>query len=102
MAPNFERLARPVINAGRSGTGSFERAYRSHFEVSPAVCVQIWLLLEDAGLVVECIPVHLLWALFYLKNYETEEVGAPRWAVSPKTYRKWVWIMTKIYQSFHW
>lgn len=33
---------------------------------------------------------HLLWALHFLKNYDTESVACSRWGVTEKTYRKHV------------
>ena len=37
-------------------------------------------------------PSHLLWALHFMKNYETESEGATNFdGVDEKTLRKWVW-----------
>ena len=37
-------------------------------------------------------PSHLLWALHFMKNYETESEGATNFdCVDEKTLRKWVW-----------
>ena len=41
-------------------------------------------------------PIHLFWALNFLKNYETESVCASKFGgVDEKTLRKWVWIYIK-------
>ena len=84
MRPNFEQLAKPFINGGLLGTLTYGRTLRSHFGVSPGICLQIWHLQEDAhSELMEYKPKHLLWALFYL-NYPTEDMGASRWNVSQK------------------
>lgn len=35
-------------------------------------------------------PIHLLWALYFLKAYPTESIAASILNVSPKTYRSYV------------
>ena len=50
---------------------------------------------------------HLLWCLYFLKNYATEDLCALRMDCTPKTFRKWVWkyvkdisFLTPFYVSF--
>jgi len=93
MHPDFRVLASPIIRAGNPGTQTFNRAYHAHFGVSAEVSLQLWLLLVDAELLDNLLPKHLLWALFFLKKYPTEHVGASRWNVTPKTFRKYIWKM---------
>ena len=93
MAPDFQELAKNYINGGRPGTLTFDRAYRAHFEVSPQISLQIWLLIQDLEPDISFRPKHLLWTLFFLKTYPTEEVGSSRWGVTPKTFREWIWKM---------
>ena len=55
-------------------------------------CVQIcgiFLIQEEAS------PKHLLWALMFLKQYNTQSFTASIVDVDEKTYRKWVWKVIK-------
>src|SRR5690242_2868765 len=92
MDPLFHRLAAPVINIENTETKMFDRSFRAHFGMSVAVCRQIWLLLEESDCLPEkCVATFLLWALYFLKTYNTEDVASARFNCTPKTYRKWVW-----------
>lgn len=66
-----------------------ERRYRSIFGVTPDVTSSVWNLLEDLQSGSQ--PIHLLWALFFLKSYTTETVNSFIWRTTEKTFRKWVW-----------
>jgi hypothetical protein len=92
MHPLFDRLAVPILSIKNTGTAMFDRSFRAHFGVSVAVCLQLWLiLLESPGCPEKCLPIHLLWTLYFFKTYNTEEVASSRFGCTPKTYRKWIW-----------
>ena len=54
------------------------------------VCADIWKKL-DAPL--QAKPIHLLLALNFLKNYNTEYVASAQFSMDEKTYRKRLWKM---------
>jgi len=74
---------------------SFDKEYRhfrAHFGISPITCAILWKkLVDNAVLPQGRKPVHLLWALYFLNRYETEEVAASTFGVDEETYRKWYW-----------
>jgi hypothetical protein len=41
-------------------------------------------------------PVHLLWALMFLKQYNTEEVTASMAGCDKKTFRLWCWLVVRV------
>jgi hypothetical protein len=65
----------------------------SIFGASPITCGVTWFLLNSVlGIRADSLPCHFLWALYFLKNYTTEEVtwkfcGNP----SNKTLREKIW-----------
>jgi len=84
---------------GNSGVGTApkvcqanSRRYREFFGCTPFLCSLLWEMLLDQGLiVVGTHPIHLLWALLFLKQYNTEAVNAGICYCDEKTYRNWIW-----------
>ena len=87
-----------------------ERKFKSFFKVCPEGCEFLWDQLEwccrdrsvqmtnGGGLKFfwkDVRPNHLLWCLYYMKVYCSEQVAASLFGVTPKTYRKYVWVMIK-------
>ena len=77
-----------------------ERRFRALFGTNSHNCSRIWSLIEvdDDG----ARPVHLLWALMFLKVYAAEEVNATIAGVHEDTFRKWSWLFTKAIFNLHW
>lgn len=69
--------------------------FRSSFGVSPDVCSISWELMTARNLLpAKAMPEHLLWALMFMKTYETETFLAHGLVgKTEKTLRKWVWLM---------
>ena len=73
------------------------RRFRSFFGSSKEVVMHLWLLLAKHNLLPCKAKIkHLLWALYLMKVYPTEQstcsvLGGSRGAIDPKTMRKWVW-----------
>ena len=68
------------------------RRFRKIFGISAVTCSQVWKLCvpelpQGAG------PLHLLWTLYFLKQYGVEEVNSAFAQCDEKTFRKWCWIM---------
>jgi hypothetical protein len=68
------------------------RRYKALFGASPSLCAWVWSALIPS-LPGSASPIHLLWTLYFLKQYGKEEVNASFAQCSEKTYRKWCWIM---------
>jgi hypothetical protein len=69
-----------------------EKRFRAMFGVKNDICGKLWTLclpLLPEGVS----PVHLLWALYFLKHYNTECVNAAFAKCDEKTFRKWCWIV---------
>lgn len=70
--------------------------FRGAFGIHALACSQLWQKLQSAEVLPEnALPKHLLWALFFLKNYATETVGSSFANVTKKTFRKWCWILVR-------
>ena len=97
---DFYTISKEIQNRHGESSGSEsseDRRFCSFFGCSGEVAVRLWtmlvqcLLLPHKGQIL-----HLLWALFFMKCYPTEEpecaaAGGQRGAVDPKTLRKYIW-----------
>ncbi len=75
------------------------RHARANFGVHPATFLHLWFnTLSRVKLDWTFHPYHLLWTLYYLKNYPTLDTAAERWNVDRDTYGKWVWrVLSMLY-----
>ena len=76
--------------APKSFTSVAYRRFRGIFGVSPETCASLWNLIGEKA-PSGSVPVHLLWALLFLKSYSTEHVNSVIAGVDEKTFRKWSW-----------
>lgn len=81
------------FNSSLSGN----RKFRAFFGVSSTICAILWNLIEQEHANSE--TKHLLWCLFFLKNYNIEHVNASIFEVDEKTYRLWVWRFIRMLAS---
>lgn len=65
------------------------RRYRTFYGITPNVFAELWKLIPEKPPGSE--PKHLLWSLFFLKNYNKEHVNAAIMNVDEKTFRLWTW-----------
>lgn len=65
------------------------RKFRAFFGVSPYTCEILWISIQNKRQNTEI--KHLLWCLFFLKRYNTENVNAAIIGVDEKTFRLWTW-----------
>ena len=103
----FQNLKNRMICSPRSflllasdllGPGVSDRRFRAHFGCSPDVCSDIWEKISRStpGLSREgAMPKHLLWALNFLKSYDTEDILAARFGTTRVTLRKWIWFIVR-------
>jgi len=81
-ADEFEALGFDMIGCKRKGSWkSRSRRFKAHFGAEPDVIVNTWVLLHKTGWLFYAgvrgpKPVHLLWALLFLRRYGTEETMA--------------------------
>ena len=94
----WHTLAREEYNIGNN-----HRSFRAHFGTGPTVCSQVWNRMIEpvrdeviAGLK----PVHLLWALHFLKTYDTMDILASKAQVDRKTYAKWTWTVLRLIRRY--
>lgn len=72
------------------------RRFRAFFGTTPIICSMLWSLCVTSFIAQRVMPVHLLWALLFLKQYNTEEVNATITGTDEKTFRKWSWLVISI------
>lgn len=65
------------------------RIFKCFYGVSPNVCSAVWRMFQNTPPNAE--PKHLLWALLFLKRYNTEHINAAIVGTSEKTFREWAW-----------
>jgi hypothetical protein len=98
---DFYKEGREVQNRSGRDTGSEktdDRLFREFFGCGADKALIAWNLLEQNDLIPEIGDVrieHLLWTLFFLKQYPTEgpataAAGGSKGKIDPKTYRKYV------------
>lgn len=85
----FQREADNIMR--RHTEDGRDRDFRYMFGVGLETCVNAWNLCVDSGNLPDgAQPFHFLWALMFLKLYETESLLARLAGTTRKTYRKWV------------
>lgn len=71
------------------------RRFKAHFGCTPERCAQLWNLLQTTPVAAAAVngglPKHLLWALLWLKIYNTDEIISGMCGCDEKTFRKWYW-----------
>jgi len=81
----------------RAGVVEHMVDYRSHFGVSPSICLLLWNRCQrSVHMPSNARPKHLLWALLHLKVYGTESTAARMCGTTRKTYRGWVRQILKV------
>ena len=90
---SFSWIALPLMRQARDlSLADYPRRFRALFGASPAVCSVVWSL-ASRSLPPKARPIHLLWALLFLKVYATEHANASLAGVDEKTFRKWAWAL---------
>ena len=97
---DFYTISKEIQNRQGESTGSEsseDHRFRAFFGCSAEVAARLWAMLVECLLLPHQGQIlHLLWALFFMKCYPTEEpacaaAGGQRGAVDPKTLRKYIW-----------
>ena len=81
-------------------TQYYHREFVSTYGVSVQVSAKIWLIIkseiQDNKIAKGLRPCHLLWCLYFLKQYSTSTTMARYCGCSDKTFRKWTWIVIEL------
>jgi hypothetical protein len=72
--------------------GTRNRCFHACFGETFSICAALWSLCLPF-LPTGTLPIHLLWVLYFLKVYTTENHNASVAGVDEKTFRKWTWIV---------
>ena len=88
---HFEVLGAEFMRRAQRSTSN-QRRFRSFFGTTPLICVTLWYRCS-VNLPSSASPKHLLWALHFLKSYNSTEILASSAGVDEKTYRKWAWML---------
>ena len=101
-ANSFALIARDIFRKDRYSNKTTKSL---HAEICSAligtlyvVCSEIWNLIEpkNDATMKDAHPKHLLWTLFFLKCYCTEEISTRVvGGVSNETFWKWTWLFVK-------
>ena len=103
-AAEFEAMGQQLANYAPSTSAKIRRdRFVSFYGVVPLIVAVVWSMLvdvEDHIMVcfasVEAVkPVYLLWALLFLKCYNTNIRNAAMAGVDEKTFRNWSWILVE-------
>lgn len=96
-AEDFIRHGEGILNRTiviRNDT--FDRRWKAHFGTSPENCVTLWNMCRPYETMPKGVMLcHLLWALLFLKLYNSEEKNAGDAGADEKTYRKWTWLFVE-------
>ena len=68
--------------------------FRGLFGVETTVCNIVWKHVAHCQKKIK--PVHLIWALFFLRHYGCEKINAQIFNITEKTYQKWVWLIVEL------
>lgn len=76
MNINWLEEAKHIIGNHRPTTAAVR--YRQHFGLPPEICAKVWQHIAAAVITQQMlrgiVPVHLLWALYFLRHYTSESV----------------------------
>lgn len=98
-AKDFYEVATNGFDFTNSSNTLRDRRYRSIFGVSAHVTSIIWnIMIPTINLFAR--PIHLLWTLYFLKQYSTEHNNAYVWNCTEKTFRKWCWYFIEKISNF--
>lgn len=79
----------PNIASGIA-VNTMKRRFKSSFGVPPDVCVILWRHIFD-NVMSSTVPIHLLWALFFMKLYNNLDTNSSIAGVDHKTFQKHIW-----------
>lgn len=101
-AKEFSSMSYMILGSATSNptTKKHSRRFKATFGIPPRLVAQLWQDIAQSGYLNHLgprslKPIHLLWALCFLKGYNAEETNAYRVSCDEKTFRKWAWFYSK-------
>ncbi len=100
-ARQFLEASRSMLDATAARAPiKLHRRFASSFGIPPRLVAQLWVDMCRRGFLDflgprSRKPVHLLWALFFLRKCNMEEDNGSKVDCDEKTFRKWSWFYTK-------
>ncbi len=94
LADLFYDHAKEMMKHGSNSRIVGQRRFISLFGTSPRICAICWTLIKNE-LPASYREVHLLWALLFLKCYNTENVNHAIAGCDEKTFREKVWVIVE-------
>lgn len=92
----FKRIGnRYIKQTSKTSIKISNRRYKSFFGASAKICSIIWKILKD-NVPKGSSEKHLLWALFFLKQYQVEHLRRVVLKADESTIRKWTWIYVEL------
>ena len=79
-----------LANQPNKKTGVLDCTFCLFFGTSPKTCASLWKICNFPS---KSRPKHLMWALMFLKSYDTENKLSSLAGVSLKTFQKWIWLI---------
>lgn len=73
------------------------RVFREFFGTTPEVCSVLFEIISIDHF--DLHQEHLLWALLFIKQYQTEAIISALADVTEKTARKWIWLFLEYIQE---
>jgi hypothetical protein len=101
LGSDIMKRSPPSMLPGRraSSAATFNDRWTSHFNTEPEVCLQIWMMIQDNpvdGLDYNFRPEHVLWALLFLKLYDSYTVLSGMCGCHEDTYSDWMWRVLQV------
>ena len=104
---HFVLAATPILKlttASLDGTTEHRR-WMSCFGAEPSVVAELWTRINPEKMMPRGVKAeHIMWALYFLKVYNVEEVNTQNVDGNPveKTFQKWVWLFVEAisYQEY--
>ena len=96
----FGILSSSIIGAYNRNTKKHRHRFHAAFGIPPHLVAHVWKDLCRGGFLDHLgprslRPIHLLWALLWLKCYNKEGVNASMVGCDEKTFRKWSWFYSE-------
>jgi hypothetical protein len=106
LGSDIMKRSPPLLMPGKRATtaATFNDRWISHFNTEPEVCLQLWTMIRENpvdGLdEYDFQPKHVLWALLFLKLYNTYTVLSGMCDCHEDTYSDWTWRILKVIMYF--
>ena len=102
---SIESVFVAYANRHRENKKSYRpREFIASYGINVQVMSRVWLVMQsirDRKVARGMKPYHLLWCMYFLKQYGVSTVMATYFGCSDKTFRKWVWIVIQLLEELY-